>query len=336
MVALLIGIEGGGTKTRVLCTDTSGKVLGYAVGKGCKPKGLDASRQSVRAALVAALNAAGASPNEVVSLCAGLAGVDTTSDEEWAHSCVDLPGLSATRQFVNDTVLAHRANFGASAGVVAVAGTGAIVTAFDPSRGLTVRNYDYDNYARATSRHLSYAALFGLLTRADKATDPILENGVLAHFGVESIEKLREVASGLIRLPEADRYRLLSDLGPVVTSAAAQGSRIAKRVCRGAVAELTEAIRLVASHLRYDTIEVVGIGSVANDPYVRAQIVRALARQHPPRLRLLSAGTPPVVGALLMAASSAPIAVTLERAVIEEIRNSVIKRDKGEQPHGNE
>ena len=78
----LIGIDGGGTKTKCLIADTEGNVLGAGRGGpgNYLKEGLMVVRLSLQEAIDEAIANAGLKDPEVAVLCAGLAGMDRNED----------------------------------------------------------------------------------------------------------------------------------------------------------------------------------------------------------------------------------------------------------------
>lgn len=90
-MALILGIDGGGTHTRALLADEAGKVLGYGEAAGSNPRalGFELATMAIRVARVEALAAAGLPYDTPVdAICLGIAGVgrpeDTAQMARWA------------------------------------------------------------------------------------------------------------------------------------------------------------------------------------------------------------------------------------------------------------
>ncbi|WP_325176800.1 BadF/BadG/BcrA/BcrD ATPase family protein [Paenibacillus alkalitolerans] len=90
----MIGIDGGGTSTRVVVSDLSGNVLAYAE-KGPASIYKDSSaKQNVQDAIVEAIEKAGKCYDQVQGIVAGIAGYDAPSDLDWIKPLTDVPGIS--------------------------------------------------------------------------------------------------------------------------------------------------------------------------------------------------------------------------------------------------
>jgi N-acetylglucosamine kinase-like BadF-type ATPase len=126
--SVLLGVDGGGTKTTALLADRAGRVVarGAAGGSNFKAAGEAAARAAIEAAVRQAYAAAGLDFAPPLAAGLGLAGVDTPADVErqsaWAAGY--LPG--ARIRVANDVELALWAGTPAGWGLAVIAGTGAI------------------------------------------------------------------------------------------------------------------------------------------------------------------------------------------------------------------
>jgi len=137
--ALVLGVDGGGTKTIGILSDRSGKVL--ARGRG------EASNQNVTGTDTAALNLAGLIVNlaqtagrpvsEIGSAVLGLAGAGSTRDRQGLAQAIQvrlraLGHPPVDLSIVSDGRIALEGAFNGGPGVVAVAGTGSVVMGKSP------------------------------------------------------------------------------------------------------------------------------------------------------------------------------------------------------------
>lgn len=124
----LLGVDGGGTHTRALLADGSGRILGRGeagssnqatAGSGSAGEGLV---QAVRAALAQA----GRSSSAVDGAAFGLAGLDRPQDEGAFRPAVDALRLGGHAVLVNDAVNAWAGATGGAPGIAVNAGTGSV------------------------------------------------------------------------------------------------------------------------------------------------------------------------------------------------------------------
>lgn len=92
---VVMGLDGGGTHTRIAITDTDGNLLSYVERKSASNIDKDLlARDNVHNAVYEAVSKANCSLGDIVSLSAGVAGLDNESDLEWARD-LTLKGAGA-------------------------------------------------------------------------------------------------------------------------------------------------------------------------------------------------------------------------------------------------
>jgi glucosamine kinase len=147
----VVGLDGGGTFTRALAADLSGRPLAYLETGGSNPQHNPHAEAEARRAIVGVVLEAGRELADVCCLGAGFAGLDDPADHEWAERFTTLPGLDCPRLVVNDAVVAHAGALLSQPGIIAISGTGSIIFGVTES-GRHVRNYDFGHYAPTAAR----------------------------------------------------------------------------------------------------------------------------------------------------------------------------------------
>jgi glucosamine kinase len=305
---VLVGVDGGGTYSRALCTDLSGNVLAYAEGLATNPDYAGAAHQNFRNLMDGLLASAGKTAENIVGLAAGLAGLDALDDDEWALAMTRLPDMRCTPVYVNDATVAHAGALGLAPGIVVIASTGSIAIAIT-ARGETIRNYDFNHYAPASARFLAHEAVFQLLTRElDEADLPFLD-AVLRYWNVKSPAHLREFARQYKTLDRETRKRRYGGMAPILTDAAEAGSPLAKRVCDWGAGTIADSICLLRTCFNGDdvTVPVAVIGAVGRCAYMYNAIQLTLREKMRQPYAIIEPILPPVCGAILLAARSAEV-----------------------------
>jgi N-acetylglucosamine kinase-like BadF-type ATPase len=125
---ILLGVDGGGTHTRALLVDGTGRVLGRGSAGATNQAtvGGGAAAEGLARAVGAALAAAGVGPGAVDAACFGLAGLDRPVDEGAFREAVDRLGLRGPVLLVNDAVNAWAGATGGQPGIAVNAGTGSV------------------------------------------------------------------------------------------------------------------------------------------------------------------------------------------------------------------
>jgi N-acetylglucosamine kinase-like BadF-type ATPase len=124
---LYLGIDAGGTKTD--CAVSNGaELLGQATGASAKLArvGKERARGNLQSVIRNACEAARVSPGEIQHVCIGMAGASLAEAVQWAQQTIRELIPDSTIYVAGDHVIAHRAAFGTSPGVLVISGTGSI------------------------------------------------------------------------------------------------------------------------------------------------------------------------------------------------------------------
>lgn len=123
---MILGIDGGGTKVDVTVLSGSGRVVGRSVGGPCNIAAMhtDLALESVTEAGERALLPLGQTRNDVMALCAGVAGYSHVAHRRDFRVGLSKVFPNAAIDIQPDYVVAHDGAFRGRAGVIAIAGTG--------------------------------------------------------------------------------------------------------------------------------------------------------------------------------------------------------------------
>jgi N-acetylglucosamine kinase-like BadF-type ATPase len=131
---IVLGIDGGGTKTVAVVMDRSGQVLGRAQAGSTNwnSVGVENALANLHAVAGMALAEAGRAASDLSAICIGASGVDRPDDrtrmQAWLHGLAP----QAATAIHNDAVVALSAGTGGDVyGLVLISGTGMIVYGFD-------------------------------------------------------------------------------------------------------------------------------------------------------------------------------------------------------------
>lgn len=136
---LYLGIDAGGTKTE--CALSNGaELLGQATGESCKLArvGREKARANLRSVIERTCKSARVLAADVQYVCIGMAGASLPEAVSWVQDTLREIMPSATIYVAGDHIIAHRAAFGTSHGVLVVSGTGSIAFGRNPA-GETAR-----------------------------------------------------------------------------------------------------------------------------------------------------------------------------------------------------
>ncbi|WP_169084177.1 BadF/BadG/BcrA/BcrD ATPase family protein [Paenibacillus sp. PL91] len=313
---VVIGIDGGGTHTRVMVCDLWGHVLAYAERGSASFYKDEQASQNVQGAIAEALRLAGRTTEHVLALVAGIAGFDKPSDLEWIAPLTELPGLTCPKWHVNDAVSAHSGALMGRTGIIVIAGTGSIIVGITED-GQFIRNYDFHHYAASAARFIAYDAVYEMLAGSFGDTDDKLLHAMLKHWGVSSISELAAAAKKGFAEDRRERDKQFGEFAPAITEAAEQGSSAAIRVCNRAIDQIKVGIELLAASFASDEVEVAFIGSVANSPYFSKELSMQLLHGNNKRYSVVQPQFPPVIGSVLLALKH--IEIPIDDALIENL-----------------
>ncbi|HEV8446328.1 MAG TPA: BadF/BadG/BcrA/BcrD ATPase family protein [Gemmatimonadaceae bacterium] len=140
MTYIVVGIDGGGSKTHAIVADPTGRTLGETVGpaSAVRPGGADASADVIASVVADALTACGLTGATPRALAIGVAGIgrDTERQQLW-HA---LAGRDLASEIVmqSDFSIALDDAFGDGPGVLILSGTGSVAFGRGPT-GATAR-----------------------------------------------------------------------------------------------------------------------------------------------------------------------------------------------------
>ncbi|MDQ0192444.1 BadF/BadG/BcrA/BcrD ATPase family protein [Paenibacillus wynnii] len=302
---VVIGIDGGGTHTRIMVSDLMGNVLSY-LKKGSASVYRDLQAQeNVNQAIIEALSAAGKEFHQVRGLAAGIAGYDTEADLEWVQELTAVEGLTCPKSHFNDAVTAHYGALLTKPGIVALSGTGSIVTALT-EEGQYIRNFDFHHYAPSAARLIAYDTVYEVLAGNGDDSDSALIHSMLEHWKVHTVQELHSLARQGFTEDRRLRDRTFAQFTPIITEAASNGSRIARRVSDHAIHQIKIGIELLAPSFSGDTIAVAFTGSVINSPYFKKKLTSLLALSNHKYYTVVQSKFSPVTGSVLYALSQLP------------------------------
>lgn len=308
---VVIGIDGGGTHTRVIAADNQGNILAHSI-KGSASIYRDSSVQmNVQSAIKDVMDSGGIEAGRVAGLAAGIAGYDSPEDLEWITPLTEVPGLACPKWHVNDAIIAHYGAHLARPGIVAIAGTGSILIAIN-EEGRYLRNYDFHHYAASAARLLGYEAVFEVLAGHADASDERLVARMLEHWNTATVTELYHLASGGFDADRKARDRCFGRFAPAVTEEAALGSANAIRVCSRAVKQMKTGIELLGASFKQHHVPVALIGSVAGSSYFQAKLREELKNASNKQYTVVTPQLPPAAGAVLYALEQAGLPVTAE------------------------
>lgn len=294
---LVLGVDGGGSKTRALIATLDGRVVGAGVAGSCNHHRVGVAG-AVAAVLEAIANAGlaaglGASP-ALRAACFGLAGIDREVDRRTLSEALIGREIAPRFEVINDVALVLAAGSAERWGVALNAGTGSLAFARSPD-GRTARSGGWGHLCgdEGSGYSIAVAALHLATQTADGRADAdrVLEE-VLAHWGVAEPDGLLDV---LYRPDLA--IAEVSSLTTRILRLAEDGDGPALELAGQAAAHLAALVDTVVATLGLERPPVAMSGGVLRHPFMRAAVVKqVVAALGPDRLV-----DDPALGALAIA-----------------------------------
>ncbi|MDH6672107.1 N-acetylglucosamine kinase [Paenibacillus glucanolyticus] len=298
---VVIGIDGGGSQTRVMVSDLNGNIRSYAVGGASSIHKDSNAHKNVQETIQSSLSMARCSLDQVIGLYAGIAGYESDQDLDWVTRLTDVEGLQCPKWYVNDSVVAHAGAFIGKPGIVVVSGTGSMILAITEQE-TPIKNIDFHHYAASAARFLAYDAVYQILAGNIQQSDETLVRSVQSYWNVENMEQLRLLAAAGFMEESKERNKKFGDMAPIITIAAEAGSPLAQNVCDEAMKQIMVGVEILGSFFQSDHVSVTGIGSVVNSPYMKLKFNESLRfgknKQYVYKAPELSAASGAVIKAL--------------------------------------
>jgi N-acetylglucosamine kinase-like BadF-type ATPase len=244
-MALIVGVDAGGTKTVGVVSDETGQILKSVRGAGANVHVHgELTVEKVLAGLLEEL-----CPDErPEALCLGMAGVDRSGEDAVVRSMLRRLGFRGNAMVVNDAVIAIAAGAHDRVGVVVIAGTGSIAYGID-GQGKTARAGGLGPMLadEGSAGWVGHRALLAAVRAAEGRGEATLLKDAL--FNVLTVTDLSDLPAmayggGLTR-------ERLAELAPTVIGVAQTGDVVASRILDEASLELASAARSVVRQLDF-------------------------------------------------------------------------------------
>ena len=248
---LVIGVDGGGTRTRARLANARGETLGNGEAGLSNPNasGFDAAENEISSAVDRAFQDAQMQRQRAAAVCLGISGVDRPGERDhfvsWARE-----SLASHVRVVNDGETVLAAGSAGNWGVALIAGTGSIAwgkTRDYPPRIARAGGWGYMIGDEGSGFDLGRQALRAVAQFEDGRGDSTrLRDAILERWGLHSAAELipRVYRPGLV---PADYARL----APLVVGCAEDGDQVALRLIEGAASALAETVIAAARQLQF-------------------------------------------------------------------------------------
>jgi N-acetylglucosamine kinase-like BadF-type ATPase len=299
--ALLLGIDGGASKTIAILANTDGIILGRAQvgGSNKQVSGVEATLNTLSQAVDRAFELANLPIQPVVAACLGLSGVDRAEDHALIQGWANHRQLAHSLRVVNDAQLVVAAGTPHGYGVGLICGTGSIAIG-RASDGRTGRagGWGYLLGDEGSGYDIALKALRYAAQSADgRGQGTLLLNAILELWRVQNPFDLIPFV-----YHRDDPRAILADLPPLISRLADQGDPTCVAILSEAGRELAAAVLAVADQIDiHGPIPLAISGSVGLRTPLLLQFLCAELAQHGRPADPLTLVDDPAIGALRMA-----------------------------------
>ena len=307
---LVLGIDGGATKTVAWLAQRAGEIEPPVVGRGtagpANPQaiGFDAALENLDRAIAAAFDEAGVQPGTVAAAVLGLAGSDRDENRQVLHRWAENRHLARRFRVVTDALPLLVAGSPDGCGIALIAGTGSFCFG-QTADGRTARSggWGYLFGDEGSAYWIAVAGLRAAAESADGRGPPTrLVDALLDRL---HLENPRELITAIY--PIASDRAGIASLADVVTQSADRGDAAAQQILHTAAAELAAMVAAVARKLDLSAtpfpLALAG-GVLLGSEKLRDSLRERLGSLglHPPSMTQVKA---PVLGALRLAQQEA-------------------------------
>ncbi|SEG57396.1 N-acetylglucosamine kinase [Paenibacillus sp. UNC499MF] len=260
----VIGLDGGGTKTEALAIDLNGAELGTWTGGPGNPHAVTFATASAELGRLLATVREALPGHRCLAVCAGLAGVDTAEERATMEQYLTRTLTGSAYEGVallikNDAEIALKAALGSSTGLIAIAGTGSIIYAFD-SQGKKYRAGGWGHLLgdQGSGYDIGLSVLQTVMKSYDGVLPPTaLTEAVLQKHGIREAPELR----GIVYQPGVQKAQI-AEHAELAVRAAAAGDTLARQIIVRSAEDLADLV--VALRNRHPELHGLQIGAAGS------------------------------------------------------------------------
>lgn len=300
---LVLGVDGGGTKTIGLVADGSGQILARreSGASNANIAGFDGAARSLHKVITDCCDDVRCPPDELSSVVLALAGAgDDATREKIKDAVTDLfvqEGRKALPILVeSDARAALEGAFGGGPGVVIVAGTGSVVMG-KTERGLVLSVGGWGRFLgdEGSGYSIGRAAVQAIALQMDRRGEPTkLKEMVAEQFQWQT-------RADIIRAVYQEKFEL-QRLAPLVFEVAARNDLVAQKILQTSALQLAEQARVVI--LQMGILRKVGlvmVGGLIDNENVYSNTLHMKLLKVLPQVDVRKPVQTPAHGAVLMA-----------------------------------
>jgi glucosamine kinase len=302
---LVVGVDGGGSKTQVVVAGARGPDLASIVGSpsAVRPGQAAKSAETIARLVTEALEACGKEKERPSALCVGVAGVGRDAEFAAFFTAMQERDLADELVVLPDAVVALEDAFGDGAGILLIAGTGSVCYGRGPTGKLArCGGWGFFCGDEGSGAWIGRRALSVVTASSDgREPETTLVGAILNALSLSKVEEL--VAWGANATVQQ-----LAQVAPIVVSVAATGDLRANSILTMASEELVLHVRTLARDLFVDeraAVPVAVAGGMMGQGAMLRKLVEKRLKTAVPGAEVRADPVVPVRGAIRVARRSA-------------------------------
>jgi N-acetylglucosamine kinase-like BadF-type ATPase len=315
----VLGIDGGGTKTKGVIADQRGKIIAQHTVGATNPNSVDPSvvGNELRELFNGLKKQGGSALGELSAVFAGMSGVDRPEDQDLIKKLLQKFLPSEVKLVVdNDGVNALYSGTLGHPGIVNIAGTGSITFGMNADgRRDRVGGWGYLIGDPGSGYAIGRAALQSVYDSYDGSGEKTSLSGLIkGHFMVDELPNIIQ------KIYEPGKARkAVAPLSQLVVKAADEGDKVAQGILFNAGKDMAKAIKTLLTKLfpkglnkdqATETALLVLTGGVYQRSDLFIPTIQEELQRRGSRVEIILPQVPPVAGALVAALTSEGIDVT--------------------------
>ena len=294
-----IGIDGGGTKSRLLAVDKENKIIGNSLGTSTNlaSNSKEFVCESLRKLFADFFESSGADKKDCIGLCIGSAGLDSKKSEKLMVEIIKQLGFDCKILAVNDSLLVLSAVTKGKPGVVVISGTGSIAYGMNSDND-TIRCGGWGHILddNGSGYKIGESALkYALRSYDGRGKKTILEETLKKALNLEYLPDCIERVYNDFNKAEIAGYAIY------VKEGAAMNDEVCKDIIQEAALELFKLADAVLTKMQADDLEViVSGGTILNIDMLYTSFIIFMKEKYP-KTKVIKIDKEPVMGAIYLA-----------------------------------
>lgn len=273
----IIGIDGGGTKTKGYISDNKGNILASATGMSSNylSAGKTKTKESLNNVITTLCKKSNTTIDEIEIISLGLAGAGRAKDREMIKNIIKEIGINGHIIINDDAYISLIGAHGKSKGIITISGTGSISLGLNSS-GEKYRTGGWGHILgdEGSGYYFAREGLMAIVKSYDgRGRHTKIQDKILNYLKLPSIDELIQYVYN-----NRDSKDKLSCLSKLVIEAAEENDEIAVQIIKKGIYELIEMTTVLTNKLDEPLDVALAGGTFENSKYMREMFIRELSK----------------------------------------------------------